>query len=144
MAIPSGGPRDGLATRYCPFKHAISLLTAPWHGPPPSPESDQGDEASYFLEVLLWHRASFEGKTLVVMEIGAYDQNDRRFIGALRRSLAEPRYAVLARWLTAIDLSHALEPGDYYVLDGHIKPSGHEKVGRRLAAELDRRKRLNR
>ena len=141
MAIPSGGPRDGHATRYCPFKHAISLLTAPWHGPAPSPESDQWDEAS---QVLLRHRASLEGKTVVVREIGAYDQNDRRFIGALRRSLAEPRYAVLARWLTAIDLSHALEPGDYYVLDGHIKPSGHEKVGRRLAAELDRRKRLNR
>jgi hypothetical protein len=134
----------GLATRYYPFKHAVSLLTAPWHGPPPSPESDQGEEASYFLEVLLRHRARLEGKTVVVLEIGAYDQNDRRFIVALRRSLAEPRHAVLARWLTAIDLSHALEPRDYYVLDGHMKPSGHEKVARLLAAELDRRKRLNR
>ena len=45
---------------------------------------------------------------------------------------------------SAIDLSHALEPGDYYVLDGHMKPSGHEKVARRLAAQLDRGKRLNR
>ena len=83
-------------------------------------------------------------KTVVVLEIGAYDQNDRRFIDALRRALAEPRHAALARWLTAIDVSHALEPGDYYVLDGHMKPSGHDKVARLLAAELDRRKRLNR
>jgi len=134
----------GLATRYYPLKHAISLLTAPWHGLPPSPESDQRDEASYFLEVLLRHRARLEGKTIVVTEIGAYDQNDRRFIDALRRSLAEPRHAALARWLTAIDVSHALEPGDYYVLDGHMKPSGHDKVARLLAAELDRRTRLNR
>jgi hypothetical protein len=132
----------GLATRYYPFKHAISLLTAPWHGPPPSLESDQGAEASYFLEVLLRHRASLEGKTVVVMEIGAYDQNDRRFIGPCgARSPGATCGA--ARWLTAIDLSDAPR-GDYYVLDGHMKPSGHEKVARLLAAELDRRRTLNR
>jgi hypothetical protein len=65
-------------------------------------------------------------------------------IGALQRLLAEPRYAVLARWVTAIDLSGALAPEDYYVLDGHMRPSGHEKVARLVAVELERRTRLNR
>jgi hypothetical protein len=134
----------GLATRYYPFKYAISLLTAPWHGRPAPPESDNVDEAPYFLAVLLRHRASVEGKTVVVLEIGAYGQNDGRFVGALQRLLAEPRYAVLARWVTAIDLSGALAPEDYYALDGHMRPSGHEKVARLVAVELERRARLNR
>ena len=144
MAIPGGGPRAWPRHAILPFQACDQSPDGAWHGPPPSPESDQGAEASYFLAVLLRHRASLEGKTVVVTEIGAYDQNDGRFVGALRRSLAEPRYAVLARWLTAIDLSERARAGDYYVLDGHMRPSGHEKVARLLAAELERRRTLNR
>jgi hypothetical protein len=57
--------------------------------------------------------------------------------------LAQPRHAALARWVTAIDVSRALGPADYYVLDGHMRASGHEKVARLVAAELERRKALN-
>ena len=55
-----------------------------------------------------------------MLEINAYNRNDGRFVDALRGLLAEPRYAALARWVTAIDVSHALGPDDYYVLDGHM------------------------
>ena len=131
-----------LGTRYYPLKYASTLLgglTAPWRRPS-SPQSDDVDEAPYFLEVLLRHRASVEGRTVVVIEINAHNQNDGRFVGALQRLLAEPRYAALARWVTTLDLSRALAPGDYYVLDGHMRAAGHEKVARLVAAELERRK----
>ena len=136
-----------LVTRYYPLKYASSLLsigglTAPWRRLP-SPQSDNVDEAPYFLDVLLRHRASVEGRTVVVIEINAYNQNDGRFVDALRGLLAEPRYAALAPWVTAIDVSRALGPADYYVLDGHMKAAGHEKVARLVAAELRRRKALN-
>jgi hypothetical protein len=131
-------------TRYYPLKYASSLLGGlrTFWRKPPSPQPDNVDEAPYFLEVLLRHLASVEGRTVVVIEINAYNQNDGRFIGALQRLLAEPRYAALARWVTALDLSRALGPEDYYPLDGHMRSSGHEKVARLVAAELERRKRL--
>jgi hypothetical protein len=135
-----------LGTRYYPFKYTSSLLSidslaAPWRRPP-SPQSDNVDEAPYFLEVLLRHRAGIEGRTVVVIEINAYNRNDGRFVSALRGLLAQPRYAPLARWVTAIDVSRALGPADYYVLDGHMRAAGHEKVARLVAAELERRKAL--
>ncbi len=132
-----------LETRYYPLKYARSLLSADglaaaWSRLP-SAQSDNVDEARYFLDVLLRHRASVEGRAVVVLEINAYNRNDGRFVDALRGLLAEPRYAALARWVTAIDVSHALGPDDYYVLDGHMKAAGHEKVARLVAAELERR-----
>jgi hypothetical protein len=136
-----------LGTRYYPLKHASSLLSIrslapPWR-PPPSPRAARDDEAPYFLDVLLRHRASVEGRTVVVLEINGHNQNDGRFIGALRALLAAPHYAALARWVTAIDLSGALGPDDYYLLDGHMNAAGHEKVARLVAAELERRKTLS-
>ena len=88
-----------LGTRYYPFKYTSSLLSigglaAPWRRLP-SPQSDNVDEAPYFLDVLLRHRASVEGRTVVVIEINAYNRNDGRFVGALRR-LARPA-AICAR-----------------------------------------------
>jgi hypothetical protein len=103
-----------LVTRYYPFKYASSLLsigglTAPWRRLP-SPQSDNVDEAPYFLDVLLRHRASVEGRTVVVIAINAYNRNDGRFVGALRGLLAQPRYAPLARLVTTIDVSRASVP----------------------------------
>ncbi len=137
----------GLQTRYYPFKYASSLLsigrlTALWHRPP-SPPSDTADEAPHFLDVLLRHRASIEGRTVVVLAIGGNNDNDRRFIHALRGLLAEPRYAPLTPWVTAIDVSRTLEPDDYYLLDGHMRAAGHEKVARMVADELERRTALS-
>ncbi len=132
-----------LETRYYPLKYTSSLLNidglaVPWRKPP-SPRADRMEEAPYFLDVLLRHRASVEGRTVVVVEINAHNQNDGTFIGAVRARLAEPRYAALARWVTAIDLSRALGPDDYYLLDGHLNAAGHEKVARLVAEELERR-----
>jgi hypothetical protein len=134
-----------LGTRYYPLKYAVSSvlsiagLTKPSRGPASQQQSDNIGEARYFLDVLLRHRATVEGRTVVVLEINSYNQNDGRFVDALRGLLAERRYALLAPWVTAIDVSRALGPGDYYLLDGHMKVIGHEKVARLVAAELRRR-----
>jgi hypothetical protein len=36
-------------------------------------------------------------------------------------------------------VSSALTPSDYYLLDDHMKASGHAKVARLVAAEVKRR-----
>jgi hypothetical protein len=130
-----------LETRYYPFKHVASaLLSLRTPGsPPPAPPPDDVGEARAFLDVLLRHRATVEGKTVVVIELNAHNQNDGRFVDALRGLLADDRYASLRDWVTAIDVSGTLGPGDYYLLDGHMRAAGHEKVARLVATEIARR-----
>ena len=106
---------------------------------PVSPPRDNGTEARYFLDVLLRHRATIEARRVVVIEINFHDHNDGRFVEALRGLLAQPRYASLAPWITAIDVSPTLQPGDYYLLDTHMRATGHEKVAELVAAEVTRR-----
>jgi hypothetical protein len=131
-------------TRYYPFKYAatgllgIARLALGWRTPASQPP-DNDVQARYFLDVLLRHRATIEGRTVVVIEINSHEHNDGRFVEALRGLLAQPRYASLARWVTAVDVSSALGPGDYYLLDDHMRATGHEKVARLVAAELTRR-----
>jgi len=130
-------------TRYYPFKHVTGLFRMARLAMPERPlTSSPPDvvlEARYFLDVLLRHRAALEGKTVVVLDINAYEEMDGRFIGAVRELLAEPRYALLAPGISAIDVSAALGPGDYYLLDNHMRAAGHEKVAQLVAAELKRR-----
>jgi hypothetical protein len=131
-------------TQYYPFKYAatglldIARLALGWHTPA-SQHPDNVVEARYFLDVLLRHRATIEGRTVVVIEINSHDHNDGRFVEALHGLLAEPRYASLAPWVTAIDVSRTLGAGDYYLLDDHMRPTGHEKVAGLVAGELARR-----
>jgi hypothetical protein len=131
-------------TRYYPFKHLTTSLSsigrpttslrasAPW-------AADALGEAGYFLDVLLRHRAAVEGRIVVVIEIDAYHENDSRFVASVRELLAERRYASLAPWISAIDVSAALTRGDYYLLDDHMRAIGHAKVARLVAAEVKRR-----
>lgn len=133
------------ATRYYPFKHARTLLEKGGKvlgrrtpaRPGSAPDTDMA-EARNFLEVLLRHRELIEGKKIVVLELNGYKRDDGKFIAALGRLLEERRYTELAQRVTAVDPSLRLEPGDYFVLDGHMRPRGHAKVARLLAEELSR------
>jgi hypothetical protein len=133
-------------TRYYPFKHVIGGILSVAHPVIPErllgspPPGDVVREARYFLEVLLRHRATLEGKTVVVLEISSYGRMDGRFVAAVRHLLSEPRYSPLAEWVRTLDVASALGPGDYYLLDDHMRASGHEKVAQLLAAELKRGK----
>ena len=131
-------------TRYYPFKHVAALfrmarLAMPERPPASPPRDTVVLEARYFLDVLLRHRAALGGKTVVVLEINAYERMDGRFVAAVRDLLAQARYAPLAPRISAIDVSGALGPADYYLLDNHMRAAGHEKVAQLVAAELKRR-----
>ncbi len=50
----------------------------------------------------------------------------------------EPRYSGLRRRLTPVPLAGVLETGDFFRLDPHLRPSGHEKVAAELELALAR------
>jgi hypothetical protein len=129
--------------RYYPFKYTVELIEmerASWATlQPASAVSTDGEEARYFLEVLLRHRKLIEGKTVLVIELNSYNRNDGAFLAALADLLNKPAYATLKDSVVPLDLSKALTSADYYVLDDHMTRIGHAKVARLIAAELTRR-----
>jgi hypothetical protein len=130
--------------RYYPFKYTAELvkMERAWQWAAPQPASaagTDGEEARYFLEVLLRHRKLIEGKTVLVIELNSYNRNDGAFLAALADLLNKPAYATLKPSVVPLDLSKALTSTDYYVLDDHMTRIGHAKVARLVAAELTRR-----
>jgi len=131
-------------TRYYPFKYlrnlfSIARFAMPWRRTPPPPADTDAEEARAFLDVLLRHRASVEGKAIVVIELNEFNRGEGKFAKALAERLRDPRYADLARWVSVVDVHPLLTAADFYVLDEHMRPSGHAKVAKAIEAELRRR-----
>lgn len=131
-------------TRYYPFKHlrnlfSIGRLALPWRKDPAPPRDINAEEARYFLEVLLHFSTVIAGRPVVVLELNEFNRNDRRFVDEVNKRLAEPRYAALRDVVSTVDVAPLLTAADYYVIDDHMRPSGHAKVAKALEAELRRR-----
>ena len=95
MAIPGGGPRAWPRDAILPFQAcdqspdgALARAGRRHRNPTRSTRRHTSSRCSSGTA-----RAS-RARRSSCWRSGAYDQNDRRFIGALRRSLAEPRHAV--------------------------------------------------
>lgn len=134
----------GRDTRYYPFKlvrnlFSIARLAMPWRKPPPAPADTNAMEARAFLSVLLRHLPLLAGKVVVVLELNEHNRNDVKFTTAVDLLLSEPRFAALKPLVSTVDVSAALTTADYYLLDDHMRPSGHAKVAKLVEDELKRR-----
>jgi hypothetical protein len=130
-------------TRYHVFKYLGGFVSAarramPWRRAP-RPGDTSAEEARYFLEVLRRHLGLIEGRVVVVLELSERNRNGDRFPRAVTSLLADPRFAGLRPWVSAIDVSKTLTADDFYVLDDHMRPPGHAKVAAVIEAELRRR-----
>ena len=74
-----------------------------------------------------------------MLELNEHNRNDDRFVAAVGRLLDDPRYGALKSLVSTLDVSTALTPADYYLLDDHMRPSGHDKVAKLVEGELRRR-----
>jgi hypothetical protein len=91
-------------------------------------------EAELFLDALEHAgRTPLDDLQVIVFEINEQIAPPRPFIAALEqvhRDSANPRF--VQRLLT-LDVAAGLNSEDFYVLDDHMRASGHEKVGAALA-----------
>jgi hypothetical protein len=58
---------------------------------------------------------------------------DSGFLPAVASLLQKPEFARLNGRLTTVSVSDLLTRDDYYVIDSHLRPSGHAKVATRIA-----------
>lgn len=91
-------------------------------------------EAELFIHVLTHAgRTSLESVQVIVFEINQEFDHPRAFIRALDSVARRPENAPFVRRLIALDTTRLLTPNDFYVLDDHMRGSGHLAIGTALA-----------
>lgn len=94
-------------------------------------------ETDLFLEVLKGADLNFDSVHIFVFDIDSYDQLRSKFISTLRNKLTQPaQRSIFKDHVHALHIEQLFTPDDYYILDEHIRPSGHAKLARLLADSI--------
>src|SRR5262245_46820145 len=122
--------------RYYPFKHlrrfAETVLRTPSRTAPALVERP-GFAAMAFLAILDSQRDLLRARHVIVFEANAWNNNSSQFADALRHAaVRSPLLGELAS-LHVLDASTVLTDDDYFLIDDHMRGSGHAKIARLLA-----------
>ena len=131
---------------YYPGKYTFRLFMKVLRLEPPEPDQVRMEpvppdaEAELFLHVVTHAGpAAFDNVQLIVFEVNQEFDHPRRFIQALDTVARRPDYPAFVRNLITLDTTTVVNAGDFYVLDDHMRASGHLAVGTALAAIVQRR-----
>jgi hypothetical protein len=125
---------------YRPGKYTYRLFMKLLRLEPPQPHAVEIpllstlEEAELFVHALARAgRTSLEGVKLIVFEANEQIRPPRSFlanVAVVSRRDDQPEFI---RRLHALDVARVLEESDFYDLDDHMRPSGHDRIGRVLA-----------
>jgi hypothetical protein len=126
------------------FKLLLSQQLLAPHGrngllsPPRPADTTQYDkEAGWFLEVLKRSNLNLDSTNVFVFDIDEYAQLSGNFINALEKKLAGPGSdPIFKDHIHTLHIENLFTPADYYILDDHIRPSGHLKLAKLLADSI--------
>src|SRR5262245_822135 len=121
---------------YYPGKYVYRLFMKILRLEPPEPDqlnmgvASPEEEADLFLNVLAHgsKTTGLDNVQVIVFEINEQIRPSRPFIAALDRERRRPEYTDWIQRLIAVDVAPKLTADDFYVLDDHMRPSGHQKV----------------
>ncbi len=107
----------------------------------PRPTSTQPDdsarytgEANRFLAILQRSGLDFTHTRVFVFDIGEYASLTGKFVTALEGQLAAPPFdSAFHGQIHPLHIENLLTPADYYLLDIHLRPTGHRKLASYLA-----------
>jgi hypothetical protein len=118
---------------------AISSLTRTSSAADTAQPGQYDREAARFLEVLKSSGLDFTRVRIFVFDIREYPMLSGNFITALERQLAAPPAAATFNGhVHALHVERLFTPGDYYLLDEHLRPAGQLKLAKFLAAAIQR------
>jgi len=101
------------------------------------PAADIADHVQRFVDILYHSTIDFRKVKVIITHIDDSGSIKRRFINEVQALLRQSPYAErFGDQLRFADFSEVLSKEDYFILDGHIKPSGHRKVAEKLAKTL--------
>ena len=90
-------------------------------------------EAAAFAQIMARYRDVLDGKRVVVFESADAGRNSPRFESTFMAELKK------IDWLNfrIVDSSKVLDFSDYYYLDAHPKPGGHQKLAAAFAGVIE-------
>jgi hypothetical protein len=96
---------------------------------------DTDNSAGYFLKVIDRYNLP-PNFNFIVTEINDYNDMDSGFLPAVDSLLQKPEFGRLRGRVTTVSVSDLLTRDDYYVIDSHLRPSGHAKIATRIAGYI--------
>jgi lysophospholipase L1-like esterase len=128
---------------YYPGKYIYRLFLKVFRLEEPEPDqlkmdpATPAEEAELFLNALTQaSRVALDNVQLIVFEINEQVRPSRPFIAALDAVGRRDANPAFIRKLIALDVAPLLTPEDFYRLDDHMNPHGHEKVAAALAGAI--------
>jgi hypothetical protein len=133
--------------RYWPGRYAVSLFEQRWarltHAPTVGPEypdpakpDTQRLQARLFLSVLRSSQMDLTRFRIIVFELNAFNTYCGLFTPRLQEALGDPSLPEHLRRMVVLDLASELGPQHWYILDDHLRASGHRIIAERLAAVI--------
>lgn len=123
--------------RYLPGRYLFSIVTDALTLPRPVPAPPAEAQAQLFLNALInAGTRNLSSMTVLAFELAPLDSLQGGFARALQRECRAAGYPDWARQMIVLDLSRTLTPDDYFVLDDHLRPSGHARVADRIASAI--------
>jgi len=105
----------------------------------PTTPGEAEEQAERFLAILRHSGLDFGHIRVFVFDIGDYGSLSGAFVSALEKKLATPEYnTFFNQQVRPVHVEHLLDASDYYILDSHIKASGHRKIAECLASAITR------
>jgi hypothetical protein len=128
-----------LGRRYRPGDYLFRALGSRFwrltaRGAPERREPDPDDpatrriEVETFCQVLEKSPVDLSRIPVVVLELNSYNLNATWFIPMLEKELASRRHPSLSGRVFPVDVASGLQPGDFFVLDDHLRARGHRTV----------------
>ncbi|MCU7836108.1 MAG: hypothetical protein KZQ83_12770 [gamma proteobacterium symbiont of Taylorina sp.] len=102
-----------------------------------NPADESANEVSVFLNAIAKPSVDLSDVELIIVEINGYNKNDNLFINALKKRIENHSTGISAKKISTIDLSLILKQNNYFNLDEHMNPSGHEQVSKAIMALLN-------
>jgi hypothetical protein len=130
--------------RYWPARYAVHLVGTRWrqlqgaaaeepdHPDPASPET-QRLQARLLLAALEGSPVDLSAWNIVLFQLNSHGQYHGLLELPLRETLGTPSLPSHLRRMQVLDLASELGPEHWYILDDHLRPSGHRLIADRLA-----------
>lgn len=135
-----GDVRKGARSRvYTPGSITFSILAGMLRPAPAPFAATPKEQARYFVNAILHAaRVDLSNAGILVFELRADRAGRGEFAEALLREISLPGHKPYIQSMRVLSLQWQLGPEDYFVLDDHLRPSGHAKLARLLADELNK------
>lgn len=124
--------------RYFPGKYSITILfnylrtvlrkAIKGDSKPYYISLDPMASAEQFLKVVNAYAPYFQNKKIILIDLNDFQELSSEFISSVNVLLNTPDFSKIKSSIIPVDVKNTLLPEDFYILDAHLKASGHRKI----------------